>query len=189
MVDGRPRNEQPEQSRMHRHVSTSPHKRRRIEIEQEKEEEDLLAQRQDAAFRLASSWKAIADKYTAIAEDEDDEIDLSTGEIVTDNGWTRALSKQHIGGSPSGRPQRCSEVHMPDASSDDSGASADEMGEWEDLSLPQGPTRPPKKPPAAEERSMLLALKSKATQLRNSRKLNPEDTAREFIVRLAMSGV
>lgn len=59
--------------------------------------EDLPFLRYDSSMRLLSAFESIADKYKDVNPDEDDEIDLRTGEIVVDRGRLRALVPREFG--------------------------------------------------------------------------------------------
>lgn len=50
--------------------------------------------------RFRNQWEAILEKYSQIDDEkESDEIDLSTGEIITDNGHLRALARKNVSSS------------------------------------------------------------------------------------------
>ncbi|EDK36479.2 hypothetical protein PGUG_00577 [Meyerozyma guilliermondii ATCC 6260] len=50
--------------------------------------------------RFQNQWEAILEKYSQIDDEkESDEIDLSTGEIITDNGHLRALARKDVSSS------------------------------------------------------------------------------------------
>ncbi|CED83334.1 Centromere protein Scm3, N-terminal [Phaffia rhodozyma] len=58
--------------------------------EQALTDEDLASKRYNASLRLLDSWEEIVNKYKGIPMEEDDEIDLLTGELVNDRGRLRA---------------------------------------------------------------------------------------------------
>lgn len=88
----------PESHRRHGSLLKSPQTKRDAERAFEKRVENLQAR---SRTRFRHQWDAILDKYSQIDDEkESDELDLSTGEIITDNGHLRSLS--HHNSSESG---------------------------------------------------------------------------------------
>lgn len=57
----------------------------------------LERERQASSLRMLSTWEKIAKKYGAINPDEDDEVDLMTGEVVKNRGVVEAWVPRDIG--------------------------------------------------------------------------------------------
>jgi hypothetical protein len=58
---------------------------------------ELAAKRTSASLRLLQTWEAVAEKYRGVALEDDDEIDLFTGELVKDRGRLRAMAEMGTG--------------------------------------------------------------------------------------------
>ncbi|RLV84604.1 hypothetical protein JA9_000488 [Meyerozyma sp. JA9] len=71
--------------------------KRDVEASFEKRVANLQAR---SRSRFRNQWEAILEKYSQIDDEkESDEIDLSTGEIITDNGHLRALARKNVSSS------------------------------------------------------------------------------------------
>ncbi|KAK8844041.1 hypothetical protein IAR55_006835 [Kwoniella newhampshirensis] len=94
--------------------------------------EEITRKRQESRNRLRSSWDLLFEKYRAV--EDDDEIDLVSGEVVKDRGKLRAVEGRDFG-------------DITDSDEDGDGSSAldgpeafefesdeDEIGDWDDRS-------------------------------------------------------
>ncbi|OCF35695.1 hypothetical protein I316_02750 [Kwoniella heveanensis BCC8398] len=103
---------------------------------------DFRRKRVESVARLRTAWDLINEKYGSVALEDDDEIDLRTGEIVRDRGKLRDYVKRGFGevsDSDEGDDVASSVAGGTEIDPDD-----DELGGWADQSGldPQGPEHP-----------------------------------------------
>jgi Centromere protein Scm3 len=78
----------------HHHRQHNPHKRQRLEapLHHDPSFSDLAHDRLASRAKLRNTWEDLITKYSSIPDDEADEIDLDTGEIVVDKGHLKSLA-------------------------------------------------------------------------------------------------
>lgn len=67
-------------------------------IDDEESSRVLDQERRASSYRLLSVWEKIAIKYGTVNPEEDDEVDIMTGEVVKNRGAVEALRPREIGG-------------------------------------------------------------------------------------------
>lgn len=97
--------------------------------------EDVEAARRASVGRVLDVWASLAERYGHVALDADDEIDISTGEVVRDRGVLRRLRESKPIG---GRVEESEDSVSSDDCDDD---SEDELGRLYDE--PPAPTPQP----------------------------------------------
>ncbi|WVF65416.1 hypothetical protein IAT40_000143 [Kwoniella sp. CBS 6097] len=101
----------------------------------QKEDVEIRRKRVESVARLRTAFDLINEKYGSIALEDDDEIDLRTGEIVKDRGKLREFTRREFGEvseSDEGDDIASSVAGGPDTT--ELGSDEDELGGWDDQS-------------------------------------------------------
>ncbi|WVQ93089.1 hypothetical protein IAU59_000153 [Kwoniella sp. CBS 9459] len=101
----------------------------------QKEDAEIRRKRVESVTRLRTAWDLINEKYGSVALEDDDEIDLRTGEIVRDRGKLRDFVRREFGevsDTDEGDDVASSVIGGQDTADIDS--DEDELGGWENKS-------------------------------------------------------